>query len=41
MKDNPEIADEIETEIRKRSGLLSDVLLVEGGGVDEGQAEAG
>ncbi|MGB2387435.1 MAG: DNA recombination/repair protein RecA, partial [Henriciella sp.] len=41
MKDNPEIADEIETEIRKRSGLLSDVLLVEGGGVEEGQAEAG
>ncbi|MEO1642834.1 MAG: recombinase RecA [Pseudomonadota bacterium] len=29
---NPAMADEIEYEIRKRSGLLSDVLLTEGGG---------
>lgn len=34
LKDNPAVADEIETEIRKRSGLLSDVLLVEGGAQD-------
>ena len=40
LKDNPDIRDEIELEIRKRSGLLSDVLLTEGGGPAE-EAEAG
>lgn len=39
LKDNPAIADEIELEIRKRSGLLSDVLLVEGGGSDMSERE--
>ncbi|GGB66267.1 MULTISPECIES: recombinase RecA [Henriciella] len=46
LKDNPEIADEIETEIRKRSGLLSDVMLSEdgddsGSSDDIDEAEAG
>ena len=44
LKDNPDIRDEIELEIRKRSGLLSDVLLTEGGGPAEDaepEAEAG
>ena len=44
LKDNPDIRDEIELEIRKRSGLLSDVLLTEGGGPaedSEPEAEAG
>ncbi len=44
LKDHPAMADEIELEIRKRSGLLSDVLLAEGGGPAEDspdQAEAG
>ena len=40
LKDNPDIRDEIELEIRKRSGLLSDVMLNEGGGPGE-EAEAG
>ena len=40
LKENPDICDEIELEIRKRSGLLSDVLLTEGGGPAE-EAEAG
>ena len=40
LKDNPDICDEIELEIRKRSGLLSDVLLTEGGGPAD-EAEAG
>lgn len=39
LKDNPDIAAEIELEVRKRSGLLSDVMLNEGGGpVDEAEA---
>ncbi|MEM7492283.1 MAG: recombinase RecA [Pseudomonadota bacterium] len=37
---NPAIADEIEYEIRKRSGLLSDVLLTEGGADGEGDEAA-
>ncbi|MEM1391550.1 MAG: recombinase RecA [Pseudomonadota bacterium] len=37
---NPAIADEIEYEIRKRSGLLSDVLLTEGGAEDESDEAA-
>ena len=50
LKDNPEIANAIEEEIRKRSGLLSDVMLSEKGesdasgeadDSDEGQAETG
>ena len=44
LKDHPEIRDEIELEIRKRSGLLSEVLLSEGGGPAEEpteEAEAG
>jgi recombination protein RecA len=46
LKDNPEIADEIETEIRKRSGLLSDVMLSDdgddsGSSDDIDEAEAG
>ena len=40
LKENPDICDEIELEIRKRSGLLSDVLLTEGGGPAD-EAEAG
>ncbi|MFN3212565.1 MAG: recombinase RecA [Henriciella sp.] len=41
LKDNPDIADEIELEVRKRSGLLSDVMLNEGGGPsEEPEAEA-
>ncbi|MGB3626291.1 MAG: recombinase RecA [Henriciella sp.] len=40
LKDNPEIADEIETEIRKRSGLLSDVLLSDETGNDDSADEA-
>jgi len=40
LKEHPEICDEIELEIRKRSGLLSEVLLTEGGGPGE-EAEAG
>jgi recombination protein RecA len=39
LKDNPAVADEIETEIRKRSGLLSDVLLVEGGAQDDSDGD--
>ncbi|MEM1037023.1 MAG: recombinase RecA [Pseudomonadota bacterium] len=35
LLDNPAIADEIEYEIRKRSGLLSEVLLTEGGANEE------
>ena len=39
LKDNPDMCDEIELEIRRRSGLLSDVMLTEGGGpVDEAEA---
>jgi recombination protein RecA len=43
LKEHPAMADEIELEIRKRSGLLSEVLLSEGGeqSVDDDQAEAG
>ena len=40
LKENPDICDEIELEIRKRSGLLSEVLLTEGGGPAD-EAEAG
>ncbi|MEL6857683.1 MAG: recombinase RecA [Pseudomonadota bacterium] len=40
LKDNPDMRDEIELEIRKRSGLLSDVMLTEGG-VPADEAEAG
>ncbi len=40
LKDNPQISEEIELEIRKRSGLLSDVLLTEGG-VSESNAQSG
>ena len=40
LKNNPDIRDEIELEIRKRSGLLSDVMLTEGG-VPADEAEAG
>jgi recombination protein RecA len=41
LKDNPDIANEIELEVRKRSGLLSDVMLTEGGGPsEEPEAEA-
>ena len=40
LKDNPDIAAEIELEVRKRSGLLSDVMLNEGGGPAD-EAEAG
>jgi recombination protein RecA len=39
LKNNPAVADEIETEIRKRSGLLSDVLLVEGGAQDDSDGD--
>ena len=44
LKDNPDIADEIETAIRKQSGLLSDVLLSEEnneGDDSQDEAEAG
>ena len=48
LKDNPEIADEIENEIRKRSGLLSNVMLSDDADSsddasddDAGKAEAG
>ncbi|MEM5516602.1 recombinase RecA [Henriciella sp. AS95] len=42
LKENPEIADEIENEIRKRSGLLSDVMLSEDNAEsdDAGDADA-
>jgi hypothetical protein len=33
------MADEIELEIRKRSGLLSDVLLNEGGGAEDDEKD--
>ena len=43
LKENPAIAEEIEMEIRKRSGLLSDVLLTDGADDESGydEAEAG
>lgn len=42
LKEHPAMADEIELEIRKRSGLLSEVLLTEGGEQPlDDQAEAG
>ncbi len=46
LKEHPAMADEIEMEIRKRSGLLSDVLLSEGGAAPDAadavdEAEAG
>ncbi|MEL8056154.1 MAG: recombinase RecA [Pseudomonadota bacterium] len=39
LLDNPAIADEIEYEIRKRSGLLSEVLLTEGGANEEADGD--
>jgi len=43
LKEHPEMAAEIEMKVRQKSGLLSEVLLNEGGGPaqDEDQAEAG
>lgn len=41
LKDNPDIADEIETEIRTRSGLLSDVLLSDKGNDEDDAGEPG
>ena len=48
LKAHPEMADEIELKIRRQSGLLSDVLLTEGGGpnqqeddINEAEAETG
>jgi recombination protein RecA len=39
LKAHPAMADEIELEIRKRSGLLSDVLLNEGGGAEDDEKD--
>ena len=41
LKDNPDIADEIETAIRKQSGLLSEVLLNEDGAHEDDDGDAG
>ncbi|MEE2878254.1 MAG: recombinase RecA [Pseudomonadota bacterium] len=44
LKDNPDIADEIETSIRRQSGLLSDVMLGDGNDEEDdgaGEAETG
>ncbi|WP_300376073.1 recombinase RecA [Henriciella sp.] len=41
LKDNPDIAAEIETEIRTRSGLLSDVLLSDKGSDESDAGETG
>ena len=48
LKDNPDIADEIEHEIRRQSGLLSDVMLsaeeeaeLEASKDDDDEAKAG